>query len=154
MQATVRSRLRKACQEADATKASKALQKLAAELEHDYPQAANSLREGLEETLTVHRLGLSGTLRRSLATTNPLESVNSQFRTYAQNVKRWTNGTQVLRWLAAASLFLEDHLRRLLATETYPSCRPRYALLLLSRHGHPSLSRNLSYKDIGLGLLL
>lgn len=112
MQAPVRSRLRKAYQEADATKASNALQKLAAELEHDYPQAANSLREGLEETLTVHRLGLSGTWRRSLATTNPLESVNSQFRTYAQNVKRWSNGTPVLRWLASASLFLEDRLQR------------------------------------------
>jgi putative transposase len=55
---------------------------------------------------------LSGTLRRSLATTNPLESVNSQFRTHAQNVKRWTNGVQVLRWLASASLFLEDRFRR------------------------------------------
>ncbi len=113
MQATVRSRLRKAYQEADATKALKALQKLATELERDYPQAVGSLREGLEETLTVHRLGLSGTLRRSLATTNPLESMNSQFRTHAQNVKRWTNGTQVLRWLASASLFLEDGLQRL-----------------------------------------
>ncbi len=113
MQATVRSRLRKAYQEADATKAFKALQKLAAELERDYPQAAHSLREGLDETLTVHRLGLSGTLRRSLATTNPLESVNSQFRTHAQNVKRWTNGIQVLRWLASASLVLEDRFQRL-----------------------------------------
>jgi transposase-like protein len=113
MQATVRSRLRKAYQEADAAKALKALQKLAAELERDYPQAANSLREGLDETLTVYRLGLSGTLRRSLATTNPLESVNSQFRTHAQNVKRWTNGMQVLRWLASASLFLEDKFHRL-----------------------------------------
>lgn len=113
MQAIVRSRLRKAYQEADAAKALKALQKLAEELERDYPQAAHSLREGLDETLTVHRLGLSGPLRRSLATTNPLESVNSQLRTRAQNVKRWTNGVQVLRWLASASLFLEDRFQRL-----------------------------------------
>jgi putative transposase len=113
MQTTVQSRLRKAYQEVDAATALKALQKLATELERDYPQAAHSLREGLDETLTVHRLGLSGTLRRSLATTNPLESVNSQFRTYTQNVKRWTNGTQVLRWLASASLFLGNRLRRL-----------------------------------------
>ena len=42
-----------------------------------------------------------------------MESVNSQFRTYTQNVKRWTNGTQVLRWMAAASLFVEDQLRRI-----------------------------------------
>ncbi len=120
MQATVRSRLRKAYQEADATKAFKALQKLAEELERDYPQAAHSLREGLDETLTVHRLGLSGTLRRSLATTNPLESVNSQFRTHAQNVKRWTNGVQVLRWLASASLFLEDRFQRLAGYRDLP----------------------------------
>jgi hypothetical protein len=64
MQATVRSRLRKAYQEADAAQTLKALQKLAEELERDYPQAANSLREGLDETLTVHRFALSGTLRR------------------------------------------------------------------------------------------
>ncbi len=76
-QATVRSRLRKAYQEADAAKAFKALQKLAAELERDYPQAANSSREGLDETFTVHRLGLSGTLRRSLTTTNHASERNS-----------------------------------------------------------------------------
>lgn len=123
MQATVRSRLRKAYQETDATKALKALQKLAAELERGYPQAANSLREGLDETLTVHRLGLSGPLRHSPATTNPLESVNSQFRTHAQNVKRWSNGLQVLRWMAAASLFLEDQLRRIPGYREIPQLR-------------------------------
>ena len=96
LKATVRSRLRKAYQEADAEKALKALQKLAAELERDYPQAANSVREGLDETLTVHGLGLAGALRRSLATTNALEPVNSQYRTHAQQVKRWTNGHQVV----------------------------------------------------------
>jgi hypothetical protein len=89
----------------------KALQKL--EIERDYLQAANRLREGLESTLTVHRLGLSGTLRLSPATTNPLEPVNSQFQSHAQNVKRWFNGMHVLRWLASASLFLEDRLRQL-----------------------------------------
>lgn len=78
-----------------------------------YPQAANSLREGLKETVTVQELGLPGVLRQALATTNALESVNSQFRTHAKNVKRWSNGDQVLRWLAAASLFIEDHFQRL-----------------------------------------
>ncbi len=63
--------------------------------------------------MTVQRLQLPGTLRQSLVTTNALESINSQFRTHAKNVKRWSNGDQALRWLAAASLFIEDHLRRL-----------------------------------------
>ena len=111
--ARVRQRLRKAYQEPTAKEALKALSALAADLERDYPQAAKSLREGMDETVTVQRLELPGTLRRSLATTNALESVNSQFRTHAKNVKRWSNGDKVLRWLAAASLFIEDHLRRL-----------------------------------------
>ncbi|NMP24962.1 IS256 family transposase [Sulfobacillus harzensis] len=112
-QSRIRQRLRKAYQEPTAEEALKALKALAADLEHDYPQAAKSLREGMEDTVTVQRLQLSGTLRQSLATTNALESVNSQFRTHAKNVKRWSNGDQVLRWLAAASLFIEDHLKRL-----------------------------------------
>jgi len=109
----IQQRLRKAYQEPTAAEALKALKTLAKELEHAYPQAANSLREGLEETVTVQELGLPGVLRQALATTNALESVNSQFRTHAKNVKRWSNGDQVLRWLAAASLFIEDHFQRL-----------------------------------------
>ena len=119
-QARVRQRLRKAYQEPTAKEALKALSALAAELEHDYPQAAKSLREGMEETVTVQRLELPGTLRRSLATTNALESVNGQFRTHAKNVKRWSNGDQVLRWLAAASLFIEDRLHRLTGYRDLP----------------------------------
>ena len=105
--------LRKAYQEPEAPKALAALEKLAQELAHDYPSAAASLREGLAETLTVHQLGLSGTLRQSLANTNVLESVNSQYRALAKNVKHWSNGVQVLRWLAAASFFIEDRLTRI-----------------------------------------
>ena len=63
--------------------------------------------------MTVQRLQLPGALRQALATTNALESVNNQFRAHAKNVKRWSNGEQVLRWLASASLFLEDGFRRL-----------------------------------------
>ncbi len=109
----VRQRLRKAYQEPDADTAAHALEALANELERDHPGAAGSLREGLEETLTVHRLGLPGLLRQTLANTNAMESINSQFRTHAQNVKHWTNGQQVLRWLASASLFIEDTLTRI-----------------------------------------
>ena len=119
-QARIRQRLRKAYQEPTADAALNALKALAKDLDHDYPQAAKSLREGMEETVTVQRLQLPGVLRQSLATTNALESVNSQFRTHAKNVKRWANGDQVLRWLAAASLFIEDHLRRLTGYRDLP----------------------------------
>lgn len=106
----VRQRLRKAYQEPDADTAAQALEVLAKEWERDHPGAAGSLREGLAETFTVHRLGLPGLLRQTLANTNAMESINSQWRTHAQNVKHWTNGQQVLRWLASASFFIEDTL--------------------------------------------
>ena len=109
----IRQRLRKAYQEPDADTAAQAFKALAKELERDHPGAAGSLREGLAETLTVHRLGLPGLLRQTLANTNALESINSQFRTHAQNVKHWTNGQQVLRWMASASFFIEDTLTRI-----------------------------------------
>lgn len=119
-QSRIRQRLRKAYQEPTVEEALKALKALAADLERDYPHAAKSLREGMEETVTVQRLGLPGTLRQALATTNALESVNSQFRTYAKNVKRWGSGDQVLRWLASASLFIEGRLRRLAGYRELP----------------------------------
>ncbi len=109
----IRQRLRKAYQEPDADTAAQALEALAKELERDHPGAAGSLREGLAETLTVHRLGLPGLLRQTLANTNALESINSPLRTHAQNVKHWTNGQQVLRWMASASFFIEDTLTRI-----------------------------------------
>jgi putative transposase len=112
-QSDTRQRLRKAYQEPDTPHALAKLKALAGELAYQYPQAAKSLHEGLEETVTVQRLQLPGSLRQSLATTNALESINSQFRTHGKNVKRWSSGDQVLRWLASASLFIEDGLRRL-----------------------------------------
>jgi len=63
------------------------------------PGAAASLREGLEETLTVHKLGLPATLRRTIATTNPVENMNGTIRRVARNVKRW-RPKMVLRWTA------------------------------------------------------
>lgn len=61
----------------------------------------------------MHRLGLPGLLRQTLANTNAMESINSPLRTHAQNVKHWTHGPQVLRWLASASFFIEDTLTRI-----------------------------------------
>ncbi len=77
------------------------------------PDAANSLREGLEETLTVVKLGLSETLRKTLATTNPIESALDTTRTVTRRVKRWRDGSMKLRWCAAGLLKVEKKFRRI-----------------------------------------
>lgn len=76
------------------------------------PSAARSLEEGREETLTVHRLGVGELLRRSLATTNPIESCLSTVERVARNVKRWHGGDQPLRWTATGLLEAEKKFRR------------------------------------------
>ena len=75
--------------------------------------AANSLTEGLQEILTLHRLGVKGVLRRSLYSTNCIESVFSAARYYSRNVKRWRKEEQMERWMAAGLLEAEKNLRRI-----------------------------------------
>ena len=89
------------------------MQDLARRLEDRYPSAAASVREGLDETLTVITLGLSDRLRQSLATTNAIESLISRTRHVKRNVKRWRGGRMVLRWTAAAVLEAVKGFRRL-----------------------------------------
>ena len=84
----------------DPKRALEMLKKLARQLERKHPSAASSLREGLEETLTVLSFSLPDALRRTLATTNPIENLNSVIRKIHHNVKRWQDGTMVLRWVA------------------------------------------------------
>ena len=74
--------------------------------------AANSLKEGMEETLTLHRLGLSSELRRSLNTTNCIESVMSQLASYTDKVDRWRGSYQLIRWTASALLQIEPALKK------------------------------------------
>ena len=76
------------------------------------PDAAASLREGLEETLTVLRLGLSGSLRRSLSSTNPIESALSVTKRVTSRVTRWRDGDMRLRWCVAGLLRAESKFRR------------------------------------------
>lgn len=104
-------KLHKAWQEADYNKT--ALRSLADSLEKQYPGAASSLREGLEETLTLTRLGLPETLKRTLRSTNAIESTFDKVRVASRNVKRWRNGEQVLRWSAAGLLEAEKGFRRI-----------------------------------------
>lgn len=74
--------------------------------------AANSLLEGQPQILTLHRLGISGTLRKSLCTTNCIESIFSAARYYTRNVKRWRGEEQMNRWIASGLLEAEQNLRR------------------------------------------
>jgi transposase-like protein len=89
-----------------------ALGKLFRQLERINPSAARSLEEGLDETLTLHRLGVSSLLRRSLSTTNIIESCLSTVRHVARNVKRWQGGDHLTRWTAAGLLEAEKKFRK------------------------------------------
>ena len=105
-------KLDKAWGEADAEKAEQELRALARQLQADHPGAAASLREGLEETLRVTRLGLSPSLLRTFKSSNPIESMISVARTVTGNVKRWRDGAMILRWTAAGVLEAEKRFRR------------------------------------------
>lgn len=85
--------------------------------------AARSLEEGLEETLTLHRLGVGPELGRSLKTTNMLESVLAQVEQHTGKVDRWRNSSQKQRWLATALLDIEPRLRRVKGYRALPKLR-------------------------------
>jgi putative transposase len=104
--------LRRAYQTTDVKTAHRLLLDLARRLEAEYPSAAESVREGLDETLTVLTLKLSPRLRRSLATTNAAESLLSRTRHVKRNVKRWRSGQMMLRWVAAGVLEAVKGFRR------------------------------------------
>jgi putative transposase len=87
-------------------------------LEGINPSAANSLKEGLEETLTLHRLGLPEALRKSLQSTNLIESALSVAATVTQRVKRWRRGDMRLRWTAAGLMQAEKNFRRIRGYKT------------------------------------
>ena len=105
--------LRDAWDGANAALAKKRLQRLAASLEAKHPGAAASLREGLDETLTVQGLGITGALYRTLRTTNPIENLNGSIGHYTRNVKRWKDGAMTLRWVASALTDASGRFRKL-----------------------------------------
>jgi len=110
----VKRRLRSAWAETDHDRALDRLQALAGELDRTHPGAAGSLREGLEETLTLNRLGIRGSLKRTLESTNPCESMIECVRRTSRNVKRWSSGEMALRWTAAGMLEAERQFRRVI----------------------------------------
>src|SRR5947209_14074671 len=108
----IRRRLNEAYNETDYGRAVKILKNTAALLDRISPDAAASLREGLEETLTLIRLGLPAELRVHLVSTNIIESALSTSRKVARNVKRWRSGDMRRRWCAAGLLVAEKRFRR------------------------------------------
>jgi putative transposase len=110
----VKQRLRAAWRLDDHAVALERLRALAGELDRSHPGAAASLREGMEETLTLQRLGIRGSLKQTLASTNPCESMIECVRRSSRNVKRWQSGDMALRWTAAGMLEAERQFRRVI----------------------------------------
>lgn len=110
-QAEYRRKLQGAYEQPTYDDAKKQLNKIKTELRGLNVSAVNSLEEGFEETLTLHRLGLFVQLSRSFKTTNAIENVNSLLGIYTDRVDYWKNSEQRQRWVATALLTLEPRLR-------------------------------------------
>jgi transposase-like protein len=108
----VRRKLRQAWAKPSTAEARADLDALARSLARKRPGAAASLREGLDETLTVNRLGVTGTLLHTLASTNPVESMIEIVRDHAHRVKRWSSGDMALRWAATGMTAAQAQFRR------------------------------------------
>ena len=119
-QHAIDARLSAAYKMADYDEARKSLELTVKYLERLNPSAAASLKEGLEETLTIHKLGVTGLLRKTLQTTNPIESCFSLTRTITGRVKRWRGDDMVQRWAVASLLRAEKKFRRVKGYKEIP----------------------------------
>jgi len=113
-QVSWRRRLQRAMDRPTYEEARAALEQLHAELEEINQSAAASLKEGFEDLLTLHRLGLFAQLGRSFKTTNCLENVNALVEERTAKVDNWKNSSQRHRWMATALLDIEPRLRRVM----------------------------------------
>lgn len=120
LRAAVRATINQAYASRDPKRAHRLLENLAHKLESAYAGAAASLREGLDETLTVMGLHLSAGLERVLSSTNLIENLFSRVREIARRVKRWQGGTMILRWTAAGVLEAERHFRKVAGHRALP----------------------------------
>lgn len=108
-----RKKLQRAYSEPDYLKAKQMLKEIREELKQINISAVNSLDEGFEETLTLHKLGLSEKLGVSLGTTNCIESLNSQLGRYINKVKFWKSSDQIFRWVACGLMESERRMRKI-----------------------------------------
>ena len=105
----------------DAALAKRRLEQLAAGLERTHPGAAASLREGLDEVLTLQRLGVTGALYHTLRSTNAIENLNGGVGRFARNVHRWRDGRMLVRWIAAALQEVRRGFRRVRGYRDLPA---------------------------------
>jgi putative transposase len=136
--AGVRRKMQNAYALAEYADAKRALQQLHRELMDLNPSAARSLEEGMEETLTVHKLRVPAQLRRTLCCTNVIESAFSIVETVCRNVKRWRDGDHIERWVGSGLLVAERQFRKVIGHRQIP--------LLLS-----SMATTVSKKPIAKG---
>ena len=131
--ARMRAQLQRAYEQPTYERAKKALAQVRRELTVLNTSAAASLDEGLEETLTLHRLGCFRALGLSLKTTNVLESIHARVASRTDKVDVWKNSDQKHRWLATALLDLEPRLHRIKGFAALPQLQQ--ALLRHVRRG-------------------
>jgi len=118
--AWVRAAMRKAWAADSVEEARGKLNALAGQLEGDHPGAGGSIREGLEETLTLIALGVSGWLHRTLSTTNAIENIQGTLQRVSRNVTRWRGGAMALRWVVAALEEAQKNFRRVKGFKDMP----------------------------------
>jgi transposase-like protein len=134
-QEVCRRRMKEAYAQTTYKEAKNGLDKLHQELLRVNESAARSLQEGLEETLTLHQLGLASELAKSLATTNCIESVMSQLGQYTDKVDRWHNSGQILRWTAASLLDIEPRLYKVRGFRYLKILRLKLREIVMERQG-------------------
>lgn len=108
----MRAAMNRAWEEATVEKARGKLRRLASQLEDEYPGAARSILEGLEETLTVIGLSVGRGLAKTLRSTNAIENLQGTLARVTRNVKRWRGGTMALRWAVTALQEAQKKFRR------------------------------------------
>lgn len=120
-----RKKLQPAYAKTTRQEAETALKELTQELETLNPTAANSLKQGISDTLTLHKLGLNRILARSFSTTNCSESILAQLEQYTQRVDRWRNGSHIQGWVASGLLELEPRLKKIYGWRNMRSLRDK-----------------------------
>jgi len=116
----VRRKMQNAYSMAGYAEAKRALDQLHRELMDLNPSAARSLEEGMEDTLTVHKLRVPDQLRRTLCCTNVIESAFSIVETVCRNVKRWRDGDHIERWVGSGLLVAERQFRKVIGFRQIP----------------------------------
>src|SRR4051794_40981688 len=139
----VRARIRAAWSLTDPLLAEQRLQLLASELDRSWPDAAASLREGFQDTLTLMRLGITGNLAATLCSTNPCESMIEIVRYTQRNVKHWQRGDMRKRWTAAGMLVAEQQFRRIIGYRDLAKL-----VIAVERHALQTAPRTTTHRQI------